>query len=358
MRIVDPHVHCRDGKQGYKDSIGRVLYHAGVAGVGLIMDMPNTDPAIISRKLVRERLALASLTKADGVTYGLHIGLTSDPAQIREAVDCYNEFRLREKNGVGVAGLKMYTGESIGDLAITNEDDQRMVYGMLGKCNYRGVLVNHCEKKKFMRPDLWNPDKPLTHSLARPAKAELESITDQVGFLYDSGFKGTLHIAHVSTPEAVDYICNVRNNEVKNMKITCGATPHHLFLNYQDAEEFSADEKMGLKVNPPLRTRPQQMGLLDCLRMGKIDWIETDHANHGIKEKFIENYLSGIPGITSWPRVVERLKEEGIVDKRIEELIGGNALKTYGLPESVVGDVDVEADGRFGNYEYGYGGLI
>jgi dihydroorotase len=352
MIIVDPHVHCRDGSQSGKDTIGRASYHAGRSGVGLIMDMPNTNPALISRKLVEDRLNLARETCVRGVSYGLHVGLTSDSAQIREAVNCYNELSLREDGRVGVIGLKMFAGESVGDLAIIEGESQRKVYEGLSECGYEGVLVVHCEKESSMAPKFWNPECPISHSSARPARAEIDSVKDQVDFLYASNFKGTLHVAHVSTPEAVDYICDVREN--MNMNITCGATPHHLFLNYEMQKRLEKDRQMIWKVNPPLRSEHEQEGLLYRLKDGKINYIETDHAHHKLSEKVGKPYMSGIPGLTSWPRVVDRLKREGFSDERIEELVAKNALKDYGLDESVVGDADVAEDSSIKDYEYGY----
>ena len=48
---IDPHVHCRDGKQAYKETVKHALLVAQRAGVDAIFDMPNTDPPIINEKL-------------------------------------------------------------------------------------------------------------------------------------------------------------------------------------------------------------------------------------------------------------------------------------------------------------------
>ena len=56
--MIDPHVHCRDGKQAYKETIEHVLKVAQEQGVKKIFDMPNTDPPILYEKDVQERLKL------------------------------------------------------------------------------------------------------------------------------------------------------------------------------------------------------------------------------------------------------------------------------------------------------------
>ena len=55
---IDPHVHCRDGKQAYKETIEHAFKVANSQGVRIIFDMPNTDPPIVSQNGFFERLAL------------------------------------------------------------------------------------------------------------------------------------------------------------------------------------------------------------------------------------------------------------------------------------------------------------
>ena len=98
--FIDPHVHCRDGKQAYKETVAHALAIAERAGMTAIFDMPNTSPPIDSRNAAVERIALAE--KADSpVFYGIYLGITADPAQIREAVAAYNELK-------NVIGFKMF----------------------------------------------------------------------------------------------------------------------------------------------------------------------------------------------------------------------------------------------------------
>ena len=56
--MIDPHVHCRDGKQAYKSTIKEVFEIAEMQGVKIIFDMPNTDPPVFTRDDVAERLKL------------------------------------------------------------------------------------------------------------------------------------------------------------------------------------------------------------------------------------------------------------------------------------------------------------
>ena len=327
--FIDPHVHCRDDDWAYKETVGHSLEVADKAGVDAIFDMPNTSPVITTRERVVERLELAKSLDSD-VFYGLYVGLTPDPEQVRGAVKIHRKFFPKKGSKVGVVGLKLFAGKSVGDLGVVEEKEQREVYRVLG--GYEGVLAVHCEKESLFVEELWDPKYPVTHCLARPAKAELESIKNQVEFAWTYGLKGVLHIAHVSTPESVDYIDQIRKNlgtsDVSRLKITCGVTPHHLF--YCEDDIVKGKEGPLFKVNPPLRTREQQKGLLKCLKQGKIDWIETDHAPHTLEDKF-EKHMSGIPWLDYWPDIADNLRSEGLTEAQINNLTFYRAKKTFGI---------------------------
>jgi len=322
---IDSHVHCRDGKQAYKETIKHALEVASKAGVDAIFDMPNTDPPIVNSLLVEERLRIAEECNSS-VFYGLYAGLTSDINQIREAVSIWKKYFPCEKN-FGVVGLKMFAGKSVGELSVVDANEQMKVYETLAKENFTGVLVVHCEKESFMKPELWNPSNPVSHCYARPSISELASVTDQILFALNSGFHGHLHIAHVSCPESVEYINMTKKNHPE-LSISCGATPHHLFLN---EELMKGEVGRLLKVNPPLRSANEQRKLLDYLKEGMIDWIETDHAPHTLSEKLNSPFMSGIPWLNQWPVIIEMLRREGISNKEIENLTFNNVRKLFGI---------------------------
>jgi len=315
--MIDPHVHCRDWNQKHKETIEHALHVAERAGLSAIFDMPNTNPLIISKETVEKRLADAEKCKSK-VFYGMYIGLTSDENQIKNAVNCWKEYFPK------VVGLKMYAGKSVENLAIIEEEKQRFVYKTLAKCNYGGVLAVHCEKESLIRPELFNPENPRTWSFARPPESEVESVKDQIRFAEESGFEGNLHICHVSVPESVDII-----NNVKNVSISCGVTPHHCMLNY----EMIPVRKQGLiyKVNPPLRDRESSENMIPLLKSGKIDFIETDHAPHTLDDK-LEKQMSGFPGMPFYPSFIKQLYDiYEFSEKQIQELTHTNIESIFNI---------------------------
>jgi dihydroorotase len=102
-----------------------------------------------------------------------------------------------------------------------------------------------------------------------------------------------IHVAHVSTKEAVQIIREIKKSPVNDngFFLTCEATPHHLGAAEEDARRMG-EETYG-RVNPPLRTKADCQALKSALCDGIIDAIATDHAPHSDNDKAV-----GMPGFT------------------------------------------------------------
>lgn len=308
---IDPHAHCRDGNEAHKDTIRHVFEVAKAQNVTKIFDMPNTDPPVISEADVLRRLSLVPREQEEN--YFLYLGLTTNEDQLEEAVYVYNKYNQ-------VIGFKLFAGRSNSkNLSVTGEEQQKRIYRVLTDLGYEGVIAVHCEKESFLKPELWNPLNPISHSFARPKQAETESLKDQIRFVRNTGFPGTLHIVHVSCLGSVEWIESAR----RVIKITCGVTPHHIMW----------DNRQLYKMNPPLRSRPDVLELIECLKADQIDWIETDHAPHPYGEKLhSSNPPSGYPSLYLYKHFVEEfLPSIGITEGQIKKLTHDNICKTFGL---------------------------
>lgn len=333
--MIDPHVHLRDGKQQHKETLLHGLRVAEKIGLAAVFDMPNTAPPILHRSDVLRRLSIARAA-GSSVFYGLYCGLTSDSTQITEAVECVREFQQ-------VVGLKLFAGKSTGNLSIPDTVSQRRVFQTLTEHDYRGVLAIHCEDEADFRPTDWDPQRPITHTMVRPPIAEIHSITKMIKLARETRFKGTLHVCHISLPESVEIIEAARMDIA--FQITCGATSHHLLL--WDTTMENADGLL-LKMNPPLRSKSNQIALMQMLLDGRIDWIETDHAPHLKKEKLEPPYASGIPGFPILPDLLRILREKGASDSLISRITHDRVCEIFGLaiPNREIQDIDV-----FNEYE-------
>ena len=316
--FIDPHAHCRDWGQSHKETFRTAGEAALNGGITQLHDMPNTDPPVLWREDAERRIADAAKAGIKP-SYRIYMGVSADARQLEEAAGF-------SKACPEVAGLKLYAGESFGDLGVTEPGQQSEVYKTLAGLRYRGVLMVHCEKASLFANDRWTAERPETWSEARPPQAETEAVRDQLRFALNAGFQGRLQICHATLPEAVSLISNAPGT----LKAGCGATPHHLILD----SEMMAGRAGGLllKINPPLRGPDDAAGLRSLLTSGRISWLETDHAPHLLHEKLNPPYCSGVPELDTFAGFVCHLNRElGIPWDRIASLTSLNAARAFGL---------------------------
>ncbi|MEM1533883.1 MAG: dihydroorotase family protein [Nitrososphaerota archaeon] len=317
-RFIDPHVHCRDWREAYKATIREVVELARSQGVVAILDMPNTEPPITSLELAERR---AETARSEGVDSGyyLYAAATPDESRLEEALEAVK--RLRQ-----VVGLKLYTAPMRG-LEARDLESQRLVYRRLSELGYRGVLAVHCEKTSLFREELWDPSRPWTWNLCRPPEAEVESVRDQISLAVETGFSGTLYIVHISNPASIRYVKQARE---QGLRVVCGVTPHHLMLS---SEDMAKPGGVALKVNPPLRERRLAEGLLECVKAGDVDFLETDHAPHASWEKYGPPYLSGIRSLENYLRCLRWLAENSVPDKILRDMTYNNSKRVFPMIE-------------------------
>lgn len=316
--MIDWHVHLRDWTQSEKETIFHAASLAAEAGFTALFDMPNTAPPLVDAKTLEERIVYgkAETAKACGdLFYGVYAGVTANEKQITEVV------QFAKEHFPDCVGLKMFAGHSTGNMGLVHEEEQMAVYQTLAKLRFTGLIAVHCEKESYIHSELFDIARPETHSEARPEIAEVQSISDQIRFVRESGFAGHLHICHISTEEGLNLVSEAKS---RGVSISCGATAHHALLN------TDAYHKSGVfaKMNPPLRNEKNRLAIFSGLLSGAVDTIESDHAPHTVADK--QKGASGVPGFAGTLRLINALHENGIGEFALKNLCGGNINKIIG----------------------------
>jgi dihydroorotase len=314
---IDTHVHFRDFKEAYKETVRHGLEVARDSGVDAVYDMLNTDPPGTTEEVVRDRLRLADEASIPEVFYGVYVVVTPEREQVKRAVGIYRKYPR-------VVGLKMFAAHSTGNMGVVEKDDQWMIYSILRREGYNGVLAVHSEKESRMIPGAWDYRMPVSHCLARPEAAEIESVYDQTEMASHTGFKGKLHIPHISAPRAVDIVVSAKK---QGLDVSCGVCPHHFMY---DWEKMLGKDGLQYKMNPPLRPPESRDEIFRRLKNGDIDWIETDHAPHG-PDKTQAPFMSGIVGLPWWNMFEEYLRFHEFSDAQIEDLTFNKAAERFGI---------------------------
>ena len=104
----------------------------------------------------------------------------------------------------------------------------------------------------------------------------------------------------------------MRAAQKRGLAVSASTGPHYLLLSNEDAPHLGNL----LKVNPSIKTRADNAGILAALADGTVDAIGTDHAPHPLEEKqrAYAKAPSGMPTVDLlWPLTLE-LVRRGLLD--------------------------------------------
>ena len=127
---------------------------------------------------------------------------------------------------------------------------------------------------------------------------------------------GNLHVGHVSHRES---LAMIRAARAEGLDITFEITPHHLI-------GYDSD----YRVNPPIRSREDNLALIEAIKDGFADCFATDHAPHTPEDK--ANGMAGISNIEYAMGVYLWIcHEHGIPLTRFSEMASQNPAKRLGI---------------------------
>ena len=306
---VDAHVHSRDPGFPEKEDFASLTEAAAAGGVTVVLDMPNTVPAVDSAGVLEAKSALArSKARVDFGLWGL-IRSTSTPEQ------------LEEMGAAGAVGFKAYLAYSFSTsrkqvLYSPEVDDPDLEapadYGTLARlapvvARLALPLAIHAEDPTvlaaFRRPLLSYDD--LLES--RPPEAEAVALSAAAAVARDTGVH--LHIAHLSSAlglQAAEDAIRI------GTELTLETCPQFLLLSAGDFDRVGP----AMKMLPPIRTEADRQALVDGLRRGVISIVSTDHAPHTDEEKSrpFGEAPAGSPGVqTLYLSCLQLAKELGDV---------------------------------------------
>jgi dihydroorotase len=288
--FTDLHAHFREPGFTNKEDIESGSKAAAKGGYTTVVLMANTNPVCSSMDTVNYVVNRAK-----------EIGLT-DVFQVVSITD--------DMKGESVSHLK-----TMGELVKFVSDDGKgvmndllMEEALIMSKEKNFIVISHAEDHRFSATDMRRAENNMTE---RDIKACLKT-------------GGRLHLAHVSTKEAMEMI---RRAKSCGANITCEVTPHHI---------YAADE-IAYRVNPPLRTPEDILSLIEAIKDGYVDAIATDHAPHTAADK--ENGAPGISGIeTAFQLCLTKLvKECGAISlSKLSELMSYNPSKITGVNKGLI----------------------
>jgi len=274
--FIDLHAHFREPGFPEKETLESASLAAAAGGFATVVCMANTKPVIDTIDKARALKARSDALGLIDLYPVLSLTKNMEGLELSEIKDlpC-------EKNSLGLPLMLSEDGKDVAD-------DGLFLAAMKEAKRLALPVSCHC--------DFGGPEAEAAKS-AGGKRAEWSRIEENfaVRRAIELGKKAGchVHIAHVSTKEAVQIIREVKKSSVSGngFSLTCEATPHHIGATEEDAERMGA-ETYG-RVNPPLRLTADCEALIAALGDGTIDAIATDHAPHSDNDK-----SAGMPGFT------------------------------------------------------------
>jgi dihydroorotase len=314
--MIDPHTHIRDLDFAYKEDWRSAGYSALKGGVTTIIDMPNTKPPTINYNnllLKREKAKLCP------VNHSYHMGANEENLKdIVEVLSTEPDY---------IAGIKIFLSASSSNEILKDNEAIKNIF-KLGRKYGKPILV-HTELAECLNKwkNKYNSDKyndVLYHNEIRNRECSIKGTELVLKLCREIGNK--LYIAHTTTKEEIELIKEYKHKY--SLPVYCEITPHHLLLN----EAIIENSANFAKVNPPLRTKKDNIALWKGIKDGTVDIIGTDHAPHLREEKerpYIES-PSGFPGMeTVLPLFINEVNKEKISLNKLISLTSGNTAKIF-----------------------------
>jgi len=264
--VIDEHVHFREPGLTYKADVYTESKAAVAGGITSFMEMPNTNPPVLTQKLLEEKYRLAS--ERSLANYSFYMGASNN-----------NLDEVLKTDPEKVCGVKVFMGSSTGNMLVDSDNVLEAIFSQVHM-----LIATHCENDVIVQANNQKYYKELgmkattaVHPLIRTEEACYLSSAKAVALAKKYGSR--LHVLHLSTARELSLF--EAGIPIEDKKITAEVCIHHLW--FSDKDYIRKGNLM--KWNPAVKTDADRKALREALLKGRIDVVATDHAPHTLEEK-------------------------------------------------------------------------
>lgn len=318
--LVDIHVHFRDPGQTHKEDIRTGTMSAAAGGFTSVICMPNTSPTCDNAGTIQH------------INYSI-----AKKAVIRVYPTGCLTRNMDGKELAPIGSLK-----KAGVVAVTDD----------GKCVQNNALMrqvvtyskmfdlpvmDHCQDSALTEGSVMHEGEWSLRLGLKGWPAAAEDIIVARNIILSELTGAHIHMQHISSSGSVELL---REAKKKGIRVSGEASPHHITL----TDKYLGGYDPFFKMNPPLRSEPHRLALIEGLRDGTLDCIATDHAPHREYEKDVELDTApfGIVGLeTALPVCLETLHRcSGFSLSKVIELMTVKPARLMNIPGGTLAEGD------------------
>lgn len=259
--LVDIHVHLREPGQTHKETIATGTAAAVAGGFTTVCAMPNTLPPLDRPERVRDALEIIRRDAACRVEIIGSISLDNDPDRFSDVM------------ALKTAGCVALTDDAF---PLQTQDQRRRALQLAAQADL--PFIAHCEDKALSAGGVINEGE-VSRRLNAPGQPSTAESAAAAQWLELSDLGARLHLAHVSAAATVEALRHALPRW--QGRLSAETAPHYFAL----TDDAVVDSGANAKMNPPLRSRLDQLAVKEAVVEGIIAAIATDHAPHSPEEK-------------------------------------------------------------------------
>ncbi len=305
--VIDSQVHFREPGLTHKEDLETGSRAAVAGGVTLVFEMPNTKPTTTSAATLADKVARARNRMF--CDFAFYVGGT------RENVSDIADLERAE----GSAGIKVFAGSSTGDLLV---DDDAGLGAIISRISRRAAFHSEDEFRLREREGLRVAGNPASHPVWRDVEAAVGCTSRLLKLARRHGKR--IHVLHVSTAEELPLLAAHRD------LASVEATPHHLSLSADDYQRLGNRLQMNPPVRGPEHQaalwRAVTSGLVDVLGSDHAPHTLEE------KEKPYPQSPSGMTGVqTLVPIMLDHVNRGRLTLERFVDLTAHGPQRIFGL---------------------------
>ncbi|MFH1423976.1 MAG: dihydroorotase family protein [Candidatus Nealsonbacteria bacterium] len=314
---IDTHVHSRSPGAEHKEDWPHLNLAALKGGVTTVCTVGNNLPFMISLQALLDQREVIKAAEVKINVFHWLVATSDNLSEIKLA--------LQEPD---VPGVKVFLGSAPEKILVTNEN---VLCQIALECRKSSkILAVHPECESLMianRRALGRAPTVADHARIHNTETEVWEVRRMIRVV--SKTRCPIYLFHLSTPEAINL---AQNAKFAGLPVYIQTCPHYFMFN---EERLRGNGAGFFKINPALRTAEQAKKVLEYVRMGFVDSVDTDHAPHDEDEKQRMGYdsvPSGAPGIEERLPILLNLVSRGkLAIEQVARLFSINAARILGL---------------------------